>query len=85
MTGQTLKKIIDFLEHLEKKLLNIIQKFGQKFKNIPNERLAEGESLITRQDIGVDGQSIDLHGPDESEELKSTQGDVDSLLADLGF
>jgi len=34
---------------------------------------------------GVEGEEIALHGPDESEGEKSSQNDVDSLLAELGF
>ncbi|MBF0287739.1 MAG: protein phosphatase CheZ [SAR324 cluster bacterium] len=88
LTGQTLKKIVDFIEHLELRLLELIQKFSEDMPKEMMEGASEPKekgSFLTKIDQGVEGEDIALHGPDETENKKSTQGDVDSLLADLGF
>ncbi len=89
LTGQTLKKIVDFIEHLELRLLELIQKFSEDLpKGMMGDVMAgadEKESFLTKVDQGAEGEAIELHGPDETESKKSTQSDVDSLLADLGF
>lgn len=96
LTGQTLKKIIDFIEQLELRLLELIKKYSPQStttsetpkSTATTESPEKKESAIenfTKYDIGKDGEEIALHGPDETENKKSTQGDVDSLLAELGF
>jgi len=89
LTGQTLKKIIDFMEQLELRLLELIQKYSTQL-DIPTEEANKPKKTfeadpLTRIDTGVRGEEIRLHGPDESESQKSTQNEVDSLLAELGF
>lgn len=82
LTGQTLKKIIDFMEQLELRLLELIQKYSSGLGS------TEGKPIglqMSRVDVGIEGEEINLHGPDEVAEQKSTQGDVDSLLAEMGF
>ena len=81
LTGQTLKKVIDFIEHLELRLLELIQKFSPESQDAPKK----STGVMTRLDHGVLQEEIKLDGPDKSEEEKSKQNDVDSLLADLGF
>lgn len=83
LTGQTLKKIVNFLEHLELRLLELIQKFSDEYGTKPPS--AEKEDFLTRVDHGSEGEDIQLHGPDETESKKSTQNDVDALLAEMGF
>lgn len=82
LTGQTLKKIIDFMEQLELRLLELIQKYSPGLGSTEENPVA---SHMSRVDVGIEGEEINLHGPDEVAEQKSTQGDVDSLLAEMGF
>ena len=86
LTGQTLKKIIDFMEKLELRLLNLIQSYSQQFgdKMFTGEE-KKGSDMMTKRDIGVENEEIKLHGPDETDTKKSNQSDVDSLLAEMGF
>lgn len=83
LTGQTLKKIVNFLEHLELRLLELIQKFGPSSSDQMANKSAP--DFMTRKDTGAENEDIDLHGPDETESKKSSQNDVDSLLAEMGF
>ncbi|MBF0279199.1 MAG: protein phosphatase CheZ [SAR324 cluster bacterium] len=86
LTGQTLKKIVDFIEKLELRLLELIQKFGKETKSVKSkDKTDSNNETMTRIDKGIEGEEVHLHGPDESETKKSTQSDVDSLLADMGF
>ncbi len=87
LTGQTLKKIIDFIEHLELRLLELIQNYSESEKAAggPSTTTEADGDFLTRVDYGVEEEEIKLHGPDETENKKSTQNDVDSLLAELGF
>ncbi|MBF0236535.1 MAG: protein phosphatase CheZ [SAR324 cluster bacterium] len=82
LTGQTLKKIIDFMEKLELRLLKLIQTYTSRMGEQDSN---DKDSILTRIDIGSENEKIKLHGPDESETQKSSQNDVDSLLAELGF
>ena len=84
LTGQTLKKVIDFLEHLEFRLLELIQRSSQYFKKSDSEHDSNID-FMTKMDVGVDGEAISLHGPDEAPSQKSSQSDVDALLAGMGF
>lgn len=86
LTGQTLKKIIDFIEHLELRLLDLIKKYSPTpTSTAAPVKKEQPASYITRVDTGSEGETVELHGPDESDTKKSTQNDVDSLLAQLGF
>ncbi|MGK5092102.1 protein phosphatase CheZ [Deltaproteobacteria bacterium TL4] len=85
LTGQTLKKIIDFMEKLELRLLELIQKYSPHFAEEQIKQKGGTQSFLTKMDQGSEGETIALHGPDETDSKKSTQNDVDSLLAELGF
>lgn len=80
LTGQTLKKIIDFIERLEMRLVELIKQYSTNME-MPGQEI----DTMTRIDHGVENEEIKLHGPDEMDTKKSNQNDVDSLLAELGF
>jgi len=86
ITGQTLKKIISFIEQLELSLLNILQKYGGK----PAERAGDAgleedlSPLIGRRT----GDGTVLEGPQDNlteKEGTTKQADVDKMLAEFGF
>ena len=85
LAGQTLKKIIDFMESLEMRLLELIREYVKFIKGagVEDEGVAKLDSF-TRVDKSVDNTNVELKGPDEVDQ-KSSQSDVDSLLAELGF
>lgn len=84
LTGQTLKKIIDFMEQLQLRLLELLQKYSDQL-GAAQEKKQKQTDFLTKVDVGSEGEEIQLHGPDETEAQKSTQANVDSLLAELGF
>ena len=87
ITGQTLKKIINFIEQLEFKLLQILQKYsGRSAKSGHDTMPAGGVSPLVGKET-ADG--IVLYGPKDNKDQKSeevaSQGDVDKMLAEFGF
>ena len=80
ITGQTLKKIITFIEQLEFSLLSILQKYGGKSVD---EDLDAISPLVGRK--MTDGSV--LEGPQDNQPDKETakQADVDKMLAEFGF
>jgi chemotaxis protein CheZ len=86
ITGQTLKKIIDFIEQLEFKLLQILQKYSGKTGPAAHaiHPAREISPLIGKET--ADG--IVLYGPQDNKEARketAKQGDVDKVLAQFGF
>jgi len=73
LTGQTLKKIIDFIEQLELQLVKLLQKYK------PVLELAQSETMTAAAPKAADGDASQGGGK------RATQNEVDSLLADLGF
>ncbi len=86
ITGQTIKKIISFIEHLEFNLLQILQKYGGRLKE-PKEKTTQEDAVspLVGTEFG-DGQI--LEGPQDNKPTKQVvakQGDVDKMLAEFGF
>ena len=87
ITGQTLKKIITFIEQLEFNLLQILQKYSGRFvANQPGvAELAKALSPLVGEEK-EDGTI--LHGPQDNQEVANEvvkQDDVDKVLAQFGF
>lgn len=84
ITGQTLKKIITFIEQLEFSLLNILQKYGGK----PVEKAMEEAQEIISPLVGRKmDEGLILEGPQDNQPKKESakQADVDKMLAEFGF
>lgn len=87
LTGQTLKKIILFIEQLEFKLLQILQKYSGKVSKSIDQALApthEVSPLVGKET----SDGIVLYGPKDNKDQQAevvNQGDVDSMLAEFGF
>lgn len=80
LTGQTLKKIISFIEGLELNLVEILQKYSGMSK--------EGEQPVAAVAVEdkADPDEIVLQGPQDVGSPKATsQEDIDKLLANFGF
>ncbi len=86
ITGQTLKKIIGFIEQLEFKLLQILQKYSGRFQ--ATKPKIEDDAVISPL-FGVETKDgIILHGPRDNKETGkevAKQDDVDKVLAEFGF
>ena len=86
ITGQTLAKIIDFIEQLEFKLLQILQKYsGSLTDTMQHTAAAEKVSPLIGKET-KDG--IVLYGPQDNREARqetAKQGDIDKVLAQFGF
>ena len=79
LSGQTLKKIIAFIEKLEFTLLNLLNKYsgvGIEKKSQPKEDLKSKEVS--------EGMEVALEGPQDHVSATS-QNDVDDLLSQYGF
>ena len=74
ITGQTIKKVIDLVNHVEVELLSLITKFGMQVKPEP---VQAGDTA------GSD--RCDKSGSEEKEFEKVSQSDVEALLNDFGF
>ena len=92
ITGQTLKKIIGFIEHLEFNLLNILQKYSSavgETSQPPAQKPKEEELSPLVGKTTADG--LVLEGPqdnkptDKKESQAKKQTDVDDILAQFGF
>jgi chemotaxis protein CheZ len=86
ITGQTLKKIIKFIEQLEFNLLQILQKYSGRIPGV-NPVGAEAKKVSPLVGRETDDGLV-LEGPqDNKEESKEVakQDDVDKVLADFGF
>ncbi|MCG8333455.1 MAG: protein phosphatase CheZ [Proteobacteria bacterium] len=86
ITGQTLKKIIDFIEQLEFNLLQILQKYsGRTVGTFPEVGSPQELSPLVGKETN-DG--IVLYGPQDNKEARkeiAKQDDVDKVLAEFGF
>jgi len=82
ITGQTIKKIITFIEQLEFSLLNILQKYGGK----PLETKQSDATPLSPL-VGVTtSDGLVLEGPQDNQVKKEAkQVDVDKMLAEFGF
>ncbi len=70
LTGQVIKKIMDVVQEIEKHLLQTL------LENMPPEKRKEAEdSLLNGPQVKTDGRT----------DIVSDQGQVDDLLASLGF
>ncbi|MFH2131708.1 MAG: protein phosphatase CheZ [bacterium] len=84
ITGQTLKKIITFIEQLEFSLLNILQKYGGKPVDAKEKEALAAISPL----VGIKTEDgLVLEGPQDNQPKKETakQADVDKMLAEFGF
>ncbi len=86
ITGQTLKKIIKFIEQLEFSLLQILQKYSGRMMEAS---LKEKEEKDVSPLVGREtDDGLVLHGPQDNKEEsedKTKQDDVDKVLAEFGF
>lgn len=86
ITGQTLKKIITFIEQLEFNLLQILQKYSGKIK-AATQPASKNTPLSPL--VGVEtNDGIVLHGPRDNQPTEAEvnkQEDVDKMLAEFGF
>ena len=86
ITGQTLKKIITFIEQLEFSLLNILQKYGGKTTEAA-AKAKESPGTVSPL-VGVEtDEGLILEGPSDNQpkEEAANQADVDKMLAEFGF
>ena len=82
LTGQTLKKIINFIEQLEIKLLDILQKYSGKPKAAKKAASEDAVSPLT----GIERDGLLLEGPQDNHPTDMTkQADIDKMLANFGF
>jgi chemotaxis signal transduction protein/chemotaxis regulatin CheY-phosphate phosphatase CheZ len=74
ITGQTIKKVIDLVNHVEVELLTLITKFGMQVKPEP-----------VKAEVAAGLQQGETSGNDEKSVEKVSQSDVEALLNDFGF
>jgi chemotaxis protein CheZ len=74
ITGQTIKKVIDLINHVEVELLRLVSTFGMQIRPGPEK---DGDTA------GSDQDTIAESGDNAVE--KVTQSDVEALLNDCGF
>ena len=91
LTGQTLKKIIAFIEELENNLLSILERYSTKTTGNKNERSqSEKKSHVSPLIGSKTEEGLILEGPQDNtatakESEPKKQADIDSMLADFGF
>jgi chemotaxis protein CheZ len=84
LTGQTIKKIISFIEQLEFSLLSILQKYGGKPAEMTKPAVVDKVSPL----IGMaTDDGLVLEGPQDNQHVRkeAKQVDVDKMLAEFGF
>ena len=74
ITGQTIKKVIDLVNHVEVELLTLITKFGIQVKPEP-----------IKAEVAAGVHLSEPSGNDEKTVEKVSQSDVEALLNDFGF
>lgn len=88
LTGQTLKKIINFIEELQISLLSVLQKYSGKLPKGAGDLLLKSEETISVSPL-IGTKTEDgtvLHGPQDNKEQPSVkQEDIDRMLAEFGF
>ena len=90
LTGQTLKKIITFIEQLEFSLLSILQKYSGNMESpkpaapTPSQQGATEDHVSPLQ--GQERDGLMLAGPqdNDTQDMKK-QADIDKMLAGFGF
>ncbi len=86
ITGQTLKKIIGFIEQLEFNLLQILQKYSGRFVE-QSQKIIKSKTMSPL--VGKEEKDgIVLYGPQDNQEETNEvakQDDVDKVLAQFGF
>ncbi|MDD6317677.1 MAG: protein phosphatase CheZ [Succinatimonas hippei] len=76
LTGQMLQKVIKLVSEVEDKLVNFLVTFGKG---------KDTESLTAAQTTGTAPQGPATETQKKTEDIASSQDDVDDLLASLGF
>lgn len=88
LTGQTLKKIINFIEELQISLLSVLQKYSGKLPKGDERGLSKASETISVSPL-IGTKTKDgtiLHGPqDNKEEPSVKQDDINKMLAEFGF
>lgn len=86
LTGQTLKKIIRFIEQLELSLLEILKKYSGR-PGQAKDQAPQGEQISPL--VGKQQDGLVLEGPQDNLRLHGedtrNQGDIDKMLAEFGF
>ena len=89
LTGQTLKKIIAFIEELENNLLSILERYSTKIaRSKEGESQSEEKSHVSPLVGSQTDDGLVLEGPQDNTTTTSDpkkQADIDSMLADFGF
>ncbi|MFH1148187.1 MAG: protein phosphatase CheZ [Pseudomonadota bacterium] len=78
LTGQRIKKVLSFLSFVENEIFRILVSTGIKMKEKAASPDKDVEEIISEAQARVDDT---LKGP----QADTNQGDIDSLLADLGM
>ncbi len=78
LTGQRIRKVIDFLSFVENNVLRMLVSTGIKIKEKEASPDKDVEEIISEAEARVDTA---LKGP----QATANQGDIDNLLADLGL
>ncbi|MCP4751284.1 MAG: protein phosphatase CheZ [Proteobacteria bacterium] len=89
ITGQTLKKIISFIEQLEFSLLQILQKYsGKPMESERKEEVTSEKAPVVSPLVGIETEEgLVLEGPQDNKAKAEVakQADVDKMLAEFGF
>ncbi|MGK0288844.1 MAG: chemotaxis protein CheZ [bacterium] len=84
LSGQTLKKIIDFIERLEFNLLSLLNKYSGLGDMQQGNAKTKADKPVEEKE--VDHHNPTMHGPQDYREASTTtQNDVDELLSQFGF
>jgi len=84
LTGQTLKKIITFIEQLELSLLGILEKYSGKSAAAPAAGTTPDHDMSPLKGEERDGQVLAGPQDNQTEDMKK-QADIDKMLAGFGF
>lgn len=80
LTGQVLKRVMFLVGSLEASLVNLIEKSGVNYANIPNREVSDADKKAAEM------RGIGPNVTKKSQENTATsQADVDDLLGDLGI
>ena len=87
ITGQTIKKVINLVNHVEDELLNLIKKFGMPVNNDIINKTSESPSVMVLEDKdrGTAQEAMSISECPEQEGDQVSQSDVEALLNDFGF
>ncbi len=89
LTGQTIKKIIKFIEQLELSLLSILQKYSNQLPQGTDSTTTPQKAELSPL-VGTAEEGLILEGPKDNAAERSTghatsQSAIDSMLAEFGF